>query len=229
MTFSAENLQACEDFLVNNQFLSGKDLPGVEDMAVLEGLNAKGTVPDFEQFSNVFGWFWTLNQLAPPARDLYKTGAADAKPKKAAAKKEEKKAEPKKADDEDDFDPFADETEEDKQAADNLVKKQEEDKAAAKKKAKPAVIAKSSVCFDVKGYESDADWDAMATKIRQIKMDGLVWMDTHNIVEIAFGMKKLRMTMLIEDEKIQTDDVFELIEAWEEEVQSVDIAAMAKA
>jgi len=60
-------------------------------------------------------------------------------------------------------------------------------------------------------------------------MDGLVWMDEHKILEIAFGMKKLQMVMLIEDEKIMTDDVFEMIEAWEDDVQSVDTVGMAKA
>merc|ERR1711957_1013442 len=71
MGFTAEDLQACETFLNENQFLSGKDLPGCEDMGVLEGLNANGTVPDFEAYPNVFGWFWTLNALNAPCRALY--------------------------------------------------------------------------------------------------------------------------------------------------------------
>lgn len=37
------------------------------------------------------------------------------------------------------------------------------------------------------------------------------------------------MVMLIEDDKIQTEDVFEVIESWEDDVQSTDIVAFAKA
>jgi len=110
------------------------------------------------------------------------------------------------------------------------AKQAEEAKAKEVKKAKPAVIAKSLVTFDVKGYELGQDFEGMAAKIRsEVNMDGLVWMDEHKVLEIAYGMKKLQMQMLIEDEKVMTDDVFELIEAWEDDVQSVDTVAMAKA
>ena len=82
------------------------------------------------------------------------------------------------------------------------------------------------VTFDVKGYEEGQDFEALAKKIKsEIIMDGLVWMDKHEVKPIAFGMKKLQIAMLIEDAKIQTDDVFELIEAWEDDVQSTDILA----
>merc|ERR1711957_806637 len=217
MGFTAEDLQACETFLNENQFLSGKDLPGCEDMGVLEGLNANGTVPDFEAYPNVFGWFWTLNALNAPCRALYNVASKADAPKKGGkpAKKEEVKvvAAPVAADDdEDSFDPFADETEE------------------KSKKTKKVVIAKSLVTFDVKGYELGQDFEALAKKIKsEITMDGLVWMDKHETKEIAFGMKKLQIVMLIEDEKIATEDVFEVIESWDEEVQSTDIVSFAKA
>jgi len=104
-------------------------------------------------------------------------------------------------------------------------KKKEEEK----KKAKAPIIAKSQVTFDIKGYEADQDWETMANKIRsEIKPDGLVWMDKHKVLPVAFGVKKLQMVMIIEDEKIQTDDIFEIIEEWED-VQSTDIVAFAKA
>lgn len=231
MPFTCEDLQACENHLNENQFLSGKDLPGSEDMGVLEGLNANGTVPDFEAFPNVFGWFWTLNALNPPCRALYTAGGAKTEAPKKGGKKEAKAAPapaPKK-DDEDDFDLFGDETEEDKAAAaeQERLNKEAEEK---KKKEKKVVIAKSLVTFDVKGYEEGQDFEALAKKIKsEITMDGLVWMDKHEVKPIAFGMKKLQIAMLIEDAKIQTDDVFELIEAWEDDVQSTDIVSFAKA
>merc|ERR1711957_86689 len=240
MGFTAEDLQACETFLNENQFLSGKDLPGADDMGVLEGLNANGTIPDFEAYPNVFGWFWTLNALNAPCRALYNVASkADApkkggKPEKKEEKPEKKEEKPAPApvaadDDEDSFDPFADETEEDKAAEEEAEKtrKLAEEKS---KKTKKVVIAKSLVTFDVKGYELGQDFEALAKKIKsEITMDGLVWMDKHETKEIAFGMKKLQIVMLIEDEKIATEDVFEVIESWDEEVQSTDIVSFAKA
>merc|ERR1740139_724606 len=101
--------------------------------------------------------------------------------------------------------------------------KKDDGKALGPTKKGP-VIAKSVVVFDVKGYEVGQDFESLATKIRaEVNMPGLVWMDKHQILEIAFGMKKLQMSMLIEDEKVQTDDVFELIEKWDEKVQTDDI------
>merc|ERR1711957_810633 len=227
MGFTAEDLQACETFLNENQFLSGKDLPGCEDMGVLEGLNANGTVPDFEAYPNVFGWFWTLNALNAPCRALYNVASKADAPKKGEVKVV---AAPVAADDdEDSFDPFADETEEDK-AAEEEVEKTRKLAEEKSKKTKKVVIAKSLVTFDVKGYELGQDFEALAKKIKsEITMDGLVWMDKHETKEIAFGMKKLQIVMLIEDEKIATEDVFEVIESWDEEVQSTDIVSFAKA
>jgi translation elongation factor EF-1beta len=161
-----------------------------------------------------------------------KAAKADKKAEKKADKKAEKKVEvkaapapaPAKAAD-DDFDLFGDETEEDKKAAEELKTKVE-----APKKVKVAPIAKSLVCFDVKGYEVGQDFEAMAAKIRaEVNADGLIWMDTHKVVPIAFGMMKLQMTMLIVDDKIQTDDIFEQIEAWEDDVQSTDVVSFNKA
>lgn len=106
----------------------------------------------------------------------------------------------------------------------------EKAKTEEKKSTKPAVIAKSSVVFDVKGYEVGYDFEKLAVRIRkEVNMDGLVWMNKHEVKPIAFGMNKLQMTMLIEDEKVQTDDVFELIEAWEDDVQSTDVVSFSKA
>lgn len=44
---------------------------------------------------------------------------------------------------------------------------------------------------------------------------------------MAFGIKKLQVGCVIEDDKILTDDLFEIIEAWED-VQSTDVVTMQK-
>ncbi len=49
-------------------------------------------------------------------------------------------------------------------------------------------------------------------------MDGLVWNKDVKIVPIAFGMNKLQIGCVVEDSKVGTDDIFEKIQEWEDEV-----------
>lgn len=55
----------------------------------------------------------------------------------------------------------------------------------------------------------------------------LVWNREPKFIDVAFGIKKLQVGMVIEDEKVQTDDLYEKIESWEE-VQSTDVVTMQK-
>jgi len=68
----------------------------------------------------------------------------------------------------------------------------------------------------------------LAGKILTIEMDGLVWIKEWKKLEVAYGIKKLQMGATIEDLKVQTDDIFEIIEKWEDEVQSVDVVSFQK-
>ena len=45
---------------------------------------------------------------------------------------------------------------------------------------------------------------------------------------MAFGIQKLQMGCVIEDDKVFTDDIFDQILAWEDDVQSVDMTSMQK-
>jgi elongation factor 1-beta len=55
----------------------------------------------------------------------------------------------------------------------------------------------------------------------------LVWNREHKILDVAFGIKKLQVACVIEDDKVSTDDLFEIIEGWEE-VQSTEVVTMQK-
>lgn len=48
------------------------------------------------------------------------------------------------------------------------------------------------------------------------------------LVEIAFGIKKLQIMCIVEDDKVSVDALVELIQEFEDFVQSVDIAAFNK-
>jgi len=48
------------------------------------------------------------------------------------------------------------------------------------------------------------------------------------LVEIAFGIKKLQIMCIVEDDKVSVDALVETIQEFEDFVQSVDIAAFNK-
>ncbi len=80
----------------------------------------------------------------------------------------------------------------------------------------------------MKPYEAETNLDDLAAKILKIEMDGLFWKTEYKKVPIAFGVEKIVIGCVIEDAKVSADDLQESIEAFEDEVQSVDIAAFNK-
>jgi elongation factor 1-beta len=89
-------------------------------------------------------------------------------------------------------------------------------------------IAKSLIIFEVKPYEAETDLDELAKSILTIEMDGLFWKTEYKKEPIAYGVNKLVIGCVVEDEKVSTDDLQEKIEAFDELVQSVDIACFNK-
>jgi elongation factor 1-beta len=67
----------------------------------------------------------------------------------------------------------------------------------------------------------------LEANLRTIEQDGLVW-GASTLVPVGYGVKKLQITIVVEDEKVSLDDLQEKIAEDEDHVQSTDIAAMAK-
>jgi elongation factor 1-beta len=63
--------------------------------------------------------------------------------------------------------------------------------------------------------------------VRGIEKDGLVW-GASKLVPVGFGIKKLQINLVVEDEKVSTTELQEEVEELEDYVQSTDIAAMQK-
>lgn len=128
------------------------------------------------------------------------------------------------AEEEDDFELFGEE--EDDEAAEKL--KQERVKAyEAKKSKKPVLIAKSNIILDIKPWDDETDMAELERSVRTIEMDGLLW-GSSKLVPLAYTIKKLQISCVVEDDKVSTDDLEEKIMAFDELVQSVDIAAFNK-
>lgn len=130
--------------------------------------------------------------------------------------------------------------------------RQERLKAYSEKKAtKKVIIAKSSIVLDVKPWDDETDMKKLEEQVRTVTMDGLVWgackyticlynniyfilyINCNNsisakLVEIAFGIKKLQIMCVVEDDKVSVDALVETLQEFEDYVQSVDIAAFNK-
>lgn len=126
-------------------------------------------------------------------------------------------------DDDDDLDLFnSDEDEEAEKAKAERAKQLE----AQKKGSKPGVIAKSSVVLDVKVWDDETDLKVVEGEVRKIQKEGLLWGSAKS-VPVAFGMSKLQIVCVVEDEKVSIDWLTEQIEELDL-VQSTDIAAFQK-
>lgn len=232
-----------ESKLSGKLFLGGAK-PSAEDVKAFNDLLGANNVSLYRWAKNMASysaaerkaWGAPYKVAAPELRMPEEAPAAEEKP---AEKAEEKKAEPAKpatpapapkaaapaaaaAEEDDDIDLFGETTEEEAAA---LEAKKKAD--ADKKKEKKAVIAKSSILFDVKAWDDTVDMEALAAKLHAIKRDGLIWGD-FKLVPVAFGVKKLQQLIVIEDDKVSGDDLEEMIMGFEDEVQSMDIVAWNK-
>uniref|UniRef100_F7FRN7 Elongation factor 1-delta n=1 Tax=Callithrix jacchus TaxID=9483 RepID=F7FRN7_CALJA len=137
-----------------------------------------------------------------------------------------KPATPAEDDEDDDIDLFgSDNEEEDKEAA--QLREERLRQYAEKKAKKPVLVAKSSILLDVKPWDDETDMAQLESCVRSIQLDGLVW-GASKLVPVGYGIRKLQIQCVVEDDKVGTDLLEEEITKFEEHVQSVDIAAFNK-
>ncbi|XP_044540210.1 elongation factor 1-delta-like [Gracilinanus agilis] len=133
---------------------------------------------------------------------------------------------PAEDDEDDDIDLFgSDDEEEDKEAA--RLREERLRQYAEKKAKKPGLIAKSSILLDVKPWDDETDMAKLEECVRSIQLDGLVWGGS-KLVPVGYGIRKLQIQCVVEDDKVGTDILEEEITKFEDYVQSVDIAAFNK-
>ena len=56
--------------------------------------------------------------------------------------------------------------------------------------------------LDVKVWDDETDMVKLEEAVRSIKMDGLLW-GTSKLIPVAYGVKKLQITCVIEDDKVR--------------------------
>lgn len=195
--------------------------PSQADIAVAE---ATAKAPDASKYAHAARWFKHIASYSAAEKSAFPGTkkaateygpAAGAKPAAAAAAEE----------DEDELDLFGSDDEEDEEA-----ERLKEERLAAykeKKSAKPKVTAKSSIVFDVKPWDDETDMKALEEGVRAITMAGLLW-GASKLVPVGYGIKKLQIGCIVEDDKVSTEDLEDQMKELEDYVQSVDVAAFQK-
>ncbi|KAI1434580.1 hypothetical protein GGR50DRAFT_687539 [Xylaria sp. CBS 124048] len=213
-------------WLATRSYIVGQS-PSQADVAVFKAIKS---APDSAKYPHAARWYKHIasfeDEFATLPGDASKSYTAYGPGETEATEATEKAPAAEEGADEDDVDLFgSDDEEEDAEA----VRIREERLAAyrEKKAAKPKIAAKSVVTLDVKPWDDETDMAALEASVRSIEKDGLVW-GASKLVPVGFGIKKLQINLVIEDEKISLSDLEEEIQGFEDYVQSTDIAAMQK-
>jgi elongation factor 1-beta len=235
MSIEESCLAELEKSLANNLFIKGAH-PTHDDATTFAKFVEAKCVPDQDKYPSVWAWYSlmvlfedeVIKSWKPAEKPQEKKGGKGKdhgkkgkEGKKEKEEKEEKK--PEKAE-EDDMDLFGEETEEEKKAKEEMKQKNK-----GKKKEKKKPVDKSHVILEIKGWEKDQDLEALAKKIiSTIKKDGLQWNTGFKLEEVAFGIKKLVIAFLAEDDKCSVQEITDELESWEDDIQSVEVVSFNK-
>ncbi|XP_016364461.1 elongation factor 1-beta-like [Sinocyclocheilus rhinocerous] len=213
-------LKVLNEFLSDKSYIEGY-VPSQADIAVFDALSGAPSADlchALRWYNHIKSYQKEKGSLPGVKKPLSQYGPAGVEDTTAAA--------PAAADeDDDDIDLFGSDEEEDEE-----TKKIKEERLAAynaKKAKKPALIAKSSILLDVKPWDDETDMAKLEECVRSIQLDGLVWGQS-KLLPVGYGIKKLQIACVVEDDKVGTDQLEELITAFEDYVQSMDVAAFNK-
>ncbi|XP_041527798.1 elongation factor 1-delta isoform X7 [Microtus oregoni] len=192
----------------------------------VENQNLRGVVQDLQQaVSKLEARLSTLEKSLPTHRATAPQ-TQHVSPMRQVEPPTKKAATPAEDDEDNDIDLFgSDEEEEDKEAA--RLREERLRQYAEKKAKKPSLVAKSSILLDVKPWDDETDMAQLEACVRSVQLDGLVWGGS-KLVPVGYGIRKLQIQCVVEDDKVGTDLLEEEITKFEEHVQSVDIAAFNK-
>jgi len=205
---SAAGLEKFNAFLVNNAYVSGWT-PTQQDVTIFKSIKSSPNA----QHVNVLRWWKNINSYSSEFASL----AAGSAP--AAA-----------AEEDDDVDLFGSDDEEDDAEAERIKAERIAAYTArkdAKAEKKGVLIAKSNIILDIKPWDDETPMAKLEECVRSIKIDGLLW-GTGKLVAIGYGIKKLQITCVVEDDKCGTDDLEDAICGFEDFIQSMDIVAFNK-
>jgi len=221
-----DGLKSLNDFLADKSYIEGFQ-PSQADVVVFQALSGRPSA----DLAHALRWYQHISSYGAEKTSLpgvkkhvdeYGPAVAGAKGGKATA---DAKTPASKDDADDDFELFGSDEEADEEA--ERVKAERLAAYEAKKSKKVAIIAKSNIVLDVKPWDDETDMAKLEECVRSVQCDGLLW-GASKLVPLAYGIKKLQITCVVEDDKVGTDYLEEEITKHEDYIQSVDIAAFNK-
>lgn len=72
--------------------------------------------------------------------------------------------------------------------------------------------------------DDETNLEELEANVRAIEKDGLVW-GASKWVPLAYAIQKLQINLVVEDEKVSTDELQQQIEEDEDHVQSTDVVS----
>ncbi|EGB12221.1 hypothetical protein AURANDRAFT_61384 [Aureococcus anophagefferens] len=227
-------VEEVDAFMLTHSYVSGYAFSPA-DVEVF----GKISLPDAGKFPQAYRWYIHIAALtgvkclalvagsSGGAAPAPAPKAAKAAPKAAPAPAP-KAAEPAAEDDDDDFwGDDEEQTEEEKAAA---AKKLEEAKAKAMAKLAKKEVAQRSLCaLEIKPWEAEQDLEELFKKIKSTFVrEGLKWSEVCKLEDVAFGVKKIICTAVI-NQTMSMDAIIEEIteEAFADEVQSMTMTSMS--
>lgn len=202
-----------------------------------EAFAQMGSCPDSKKMPHAYRWFIHIAALQGVRGLAAPAPAAAAAPKaaKAAAKAPKAKAAKKavvEEEDDEDFDVFGDDDDDDEEEeapkesrADMIARLKHEAEVRLKKKEENQ---RTLVGLDVKPWSTDQDLAELFKKLTttiNLPDAPIKWGEICHQVEVAYGIKKLVMSFVMGSQS-SSDEVVEMIEALEDEVQSVEVTSM---
>jgi len=216
-----DGLKALNGFLADKSYIEGFQ-PSQADVVVFQALSGRPSADlghALRWYQHISSYGAEKNSLPGVKKHLDEYGPA------AAVKAGDTKKPAAKDDADDDFELFGSDEEADEEA--ERVKAERLAAYEAKKSTKQAIIAKSNIVLDVKPWDDETDMAKLEECVRSVQCDGLLW-GASKLVPLAYGIKKLQITCVVEDDKVGTDYLEEEITKHEDYIQSVDIAAFNK-
>ncbi|KAM9051210.1 elongation factor 1-delta isoform 1-T1 [Megaptera novaeangliae] len=191
----------------------------------VENQSLRGVVQDLQQAVSKLEARLSALEKSSPAHRATAPQTQHVSPMRQVEPPARKVATATEDDEDDDIDLFGSDEEGDKEAA--RLREERLRQYAERKAKKPAPVAKSSILLDVKPWDDETDMAQLEACVRSVQLDGLTWGGS-KLMPVGYGIHKLQIQCVVEDDKVGTDLLEEEITKFEEHVQSVDIAAFNK-
>jgi elongation factor 1-beta len=205
---TAAGLEKFNKFLLDNAYVAGW-VASQQDVSIFKSIKSS---PD-AKYGNVLRWWKNISSYSSEFGSLGQGSAS--------APAEE---------DDDDVDLFGSDDEEEDEEAERIKNERiaaYNARKSAKEEKKGKLVAKSNIILDIKPWDDETPLAKLEESVRSVTMEGLLW-GTSKFVAVGYGIKKLQITCVVEDDKVGTDDLEDRITAFEDFVQSMDVVAFNK-